>query len=417
MTSRKSNRSTVTSHTALHMEWDRISCPICMEQPHNAVLLKCSSYKNGCRCYICNTSHRHSNCLDRFRKMNGDSKVRASHSTYSVLSKSNIRTVQPRAHYSIISRRSRSPVFGRPDDTEGFYHSSVNSGQNPGGTVGFESDIANYQESTNSAPVGEGSIVMGACHDAMQNSAEMKCPLCRGTVFGWIPAEEVRQYLDKELRTCSHDSCKFVGTYEQLREHARTAHLLTKPAHVELSRKRTWDRLRHEQEFGDVVSAIRSQIPGAVIVGDYVIETRDAMSRDIDSDDEGSEEWSPVRDQVELPDNRFGSPFSNEPLGSPIIWPDERNGLTRLVPQDNRGSLRRSFSDRHSFGSDWLGVRRPSTQSLLQRGFSTRHLHGSRYHGYRRALLDRSYAGNRNADSSRNLSDPWGPSRRQRLRY
>uniref|UniRef100_A0A8R7P385 Uncharacterized protein n=1 Tax=Triticum urartu TaxID=4572 RepID=A0A8R7P385_TRIUA len=74
MTSKKSNRPTVTSCTALHMEWDRISCPICMEQPHNAVLLICSSYKNGCRSYICNTSHRHSNCLDRFREMNGDSK-------------------------------------------------------------------------------------------------------------------------------------------------------------------------------------------------------------------------------------------------------------------------------------------------------------------------------------------------------
>ncbi|KAK3126890.1 hypothetical protein QOZ80_7AG0564570 [Eleusine coracana subsp. coracana] len=317
----------------------------------------------------------------------------------------------------VIVRRSGSPVRGRPDDIEVSYHSSVNSG-NPSSIYTSESEVANYQESTNSAlSVGEESILAGACHDAMQNSAEMKCPLCRGSVSGWIPAAEVRQYLDKKFRTCSHNSCKFVGTYEQLREHARTAHLLTKPAHVELSRKRTWDRLEREQEFGDVMSAIRSQIPGAVIVGDYVIENRDAMSPDIDSDDEGSEEWSPVGDQVESTDNRLGSPWSNETLGSPSIWPDERHGLSRLVPQNNRGSLRQSFSDRRSFHSDWLGVRRPSTQSLLHRGFSTRHMgHGSSYHGYRRTLLDRSYPGNHNAGTSRSLNDPsWGPSRRQRL--
>ncbi|TVU39471.1 hypothetical protein EJB05_12893, partial [Eragrostis curvula] len=286
-----------------------------------------------------------------------------------------------------------------------------------GGISRSESEVANYQESTNSAlSLGEGSIATGACHDAMQNSAEMKCPLCRGSVSGWIPAADVRQYLDKRFRTCSHDSCRFVGTYEQLREHARTAHLLTKPAHVELSRKRTWDRLEREQEFGDVISAIRSQIPGAVIVGDYVIETRDVMSPDIDSDDDGSEEWSPVRDQDELPDNRLGSPWSNETLGSPSIWPDERDGLTRFVPQNNRDLLRRSFSDRRSLHSDWLGVRRPSTQSLLRRGFSTRHSgHHSSYRGFRPF---ESYAGNRNAGTSRSFNDPsMGSSRRQRLRY
>ncbi|XP_030464523.1 uncharacterized protein LOC115683988 [Syzygium oleosum] len=47
-------------------EWEEARCPICMEHPHNAVLLICSSQENGCRPYMCNTSHRHSNCLDQF---------------------------------------------------------------------------------------------------------------------------------------------------------------------------------------------------------------------------------------------------------------------------------------------------------------------------------------------------------------
>lgn len=47
-------------------EWEETRCPVCMEHPHNAVLLICSSQEKGCRPYMCNTSHRHSNCLDQF---------------------------------------------------------------------------------------------------------------------------------------------------------------------------------------------------------------------------------------------------------------------------------------------------------------------------------------------------------------
>ena len=394
MTSRKSNRSTVTSCTALHMEWDRISCPICMEQPHNAVLLVCSSYKNGCRCYICNTSHRHSNCLDRFRKMNGDSKVRASHSTTSVISNSNNRTVERSSHYSMIPRHLQSPRLGR----------HVNN--------------ANNQEPANSTLPVEDSILMEECHDAMQSSADLKCPLCRGSVSGWIPAGEVRKYLNEKLRTCSHDSCKFVGTYEQLREHARTAHLLAKPAHVDLSRKRTWDRLEREQEVGDGISAIRSQNPGAIIVGDYVIETRDAMSPDENTGDESNDEW--WRDSIESPDNRYNSPrlLPNEAPESSIIWADERHGLPRFQPQNNRVLPRISFINRSSSRSDWHRIRRPSRRSLARRGLLNRpYRNNSDYHGFRPQLFDQPNGSSHRSGINRSLDDPSFVPRRQRLRY
>ncbi|KAL6972839.1 hypothetical protein U1Q18_027013 [Sarracenia purpurea var. burkii] len=50
------------------MEWEEARCPICMEPPHNAVLLLCSSHEKGCRTYMCDTSYRHSNCLNQFCK-------------------------------------------------------------------------------------------------------------------------------------------------------------------------------------------------------------------------------------------------------------------------------------------------------------------------------------------------------------
>ncbi|CAN6196145.1 unnamed protein product [Urochloa humidicola] len=45
--------------------WTDATCPICMEFPHNAVLLLCSSHGSGCRPYICASNFQHSNCLDQ----------------------------------------------------------------------------------------------------------------------------------------------------------------------------------------------------------------------------------------------------------------------------------------------------------------------------------------------------------------
>ncbi|KAK1437515.1 hypothetical protein QVD17_03307 [Tagetes erecta] len=49
-------------------EWEDARCPVCIEPPHNAILLLCSSHNKGCRPYMCDTSYRHSNCFDQFRK-------------------------------------------------------------------------------------------------------------------------------------------------------------------------------------------------------------------------------------------------------------------------------------------------------------------------------------------------------------
>lgn len=49
-------------------EWEEARCAVCMEHPHNAILLLCSSHNNNCRPYMCDTSRRHSNCFNQFRK-------------------------------------------------------------------------------------------------------------------------------------------------------------------------------------------------------------------------------------------------------------------------------------------------------------------------------------------------------------
>ncbi|CAN4104861.1 unnamed protein product [Withania somnifera] len=49
-------------------EWEGATCSVCMEHPHNAVLLLCCSYDKGCRPYMCATSCRFSSCLEQYKK-------------------------------------------------------------------------------------------------------------------------------------------------------------------------------------------------------------------------------------------------------------------------------------------------------------------------------------------------------------
>lgn len=59
--------SMLTMESQVQSPWHDVACPICLDFPHNSVLLQCSSYEKGCRPFVCNTDHLHSNCLDRFR--------------------------------------------------------------------------------------------------------------------------------------------------------------------------------------------------------------------------------------------------------------------------------------------------------------------------------------------------------------
>lgn len=65
----------------LDTNWEDVTCPICLDFPHNGVLFQCSSYEKGCRPFVCDTDHLHSNCLDRFKSAYGMSSELKSPST------------------------------------------------------------------------------------------------------------------------------------------------------------------------------------------------------------------------------------------------------------------------------------------------------------------------------------------------
>ncbi|XP_019450196.1 PREDICTED: uncharacterized protein LOC109352557 isoform X3 [Lupinus angustifolius] len=228
---------------AFHKELDEVSCPICMDHPHNAVLLHCSSHEKGCRSYICDTSYRHSNCLDRFKKLRDNSKD--------------------------------SPNLVNTNNSEG-------DAQVP--SRHLDPHDEGILETADSETLQDRAVleVLDA-NSSSESKLSLKCPLCRGTVQGWEVNEEARNHLNMKKRSCSVDSCSFVGNYLELRRHARRVHPTSRPSDVDPVRERDWQHFEHQREYADIVSAIQSAIPDAVVVGDYVLENGDELEGNMEN--------------------------------------------------------------------------------------------------------------------------------------
>ncbi|CAL1352685.1 unnamed protein product [Linum trigynum] len=175
-------------------DWEDVTCSVCIEFPHNAVLLLCSSHDKGCRPYMCGTSFRYSNCLDQYKK---------------------------------------AYTNGEAEKCE---------------------------------------------------ISELACPLCRGKVKGWTVVEPAREYLNSKERSCMQDDCSFVGTYKELRKHMKGVHPSATPRGVDPQLEQKWRRLEREREHDDVISTIRSTMPGSLVFGDYVIERNHGGDSDDDED-------------------------------------------------------------------------------------------------------------------------------------
>ncbi|KAF7129685.1 hypothetical protein RHSIM_Rhsim10G0196700 [Rhododendron simsii] len=133
---------------------EEAKCLICMEPPHNAVILNCSNLEKGCRPYMCGTSNRLSNCLNHFLK------------------------------------------------------------------------------SPSSTPT-------------------PSCPLCRGKVNKWVIIASFREFMNSIPRSCSVETCEFMGNYPELENHAKHEHPSVRPSVVDPVRVQDWRRLQHERDLED----------------------------------------------------------------------------------------------------------------------------------------------------------------------
>lgn len=307
---------------ALHKELDEVSCSICMDHPHNAVLLLCSSHEKGCRSYICDTSYRHSNCLDRFKKLRDNSKE------------------NPNLPSSLVNTNNSGNSFDinltmqyDMHNVNELYLNEINTVLSVGLPQGSrEGDAQNDEgilEIADSETLQD--RVMPENLD-VDNSSESKlsltCPLCRGAVLGWEVVEEARNYLNLKKRSCSRDSCSFVGDYLELRRHARRVHPTSRPSDVDPTRERAWRNLERQREYGDIMSAVQSAMPGAVLVGDYVLENRDGIGRDGNIDN-ASGPWLTTTILFQMMDSHSTIEIVREPRAHSSAWSRHRRSSDR----------------------------------------------------------------------------------------
>lgn len=113
---------------------------------------------------------------------------------------------------------------------------------------------------------------------------ELACPLCRGEVKGWTVVEPARHYLNRKKRACMHDGCQFVGSYKELCKHVSSKHPSAKPREVDPALASEWKKFECERERQDAISTIRATNPGAVIMGDYVLELNGGSNNNLFTD-------------------------------------------------------------------------------------------------------------------------------------
>ncbi|XP_022987771.1 uncharacterized protein LOC111485221 [Cucurbita maxima] len=201
-------------------EWEEVRCPVCMEHPHNAVLLICSSHEKGCRPYMCDTSRRHSNCLDQFCKLFSET--------------SSIMPVQEEVELPTVN--SSLPTVNSSPTLE---------------SEPVVDDTPDEQTEGIQLPVHPSS-----CENQMQ--PKLVCPLCRGRIKKWVVDEHARQFMNAKPRSCSCETCNFSGPYTDLRKHARKEHPLVRPSEVDPERQHNWRRLERQRDLGDLLSTLQS---------------------------------------------------------------------------------------------------------------------------------------------------------------
>ncbi|KAI5008510.1 hypothetical protein ZWY2020_009558 [Hordeum vulgare] len=249
---------------ALHKEWDDARCPICMDHPHNAVLVLCSSHDKGCRSYI-------SNRMDS-----------SSHPSSSLPGDTS-------------NQRSPRLLIDVPEFRENLSHEHV---------IRSSATVSGQQEGTN---YNQGPVTLEALMGQVKAGRSSKMPDST-----WTRSQEAAR---------GKHACAFSGTYGALRRHARRVHPTTRPADVDPSRRRAWHRLENQREYGDIMSATsgplrRDEPRGSSIKGPEKAEASLSVGRELayDDDDDDEDEDS-LEEEVQRPRTRrrFVRSRSEEP--------------------------------------------------------------------------------------------------------
>ncbi|CAO2822729.1 unnamed protein product [Amaranthus hypochondriacus] len=192
-------------------EWEDARCVVCMDHPHNAVLLVCSAYDKGCRPYMCDTSYQLSNCFDQFRKSCAEGTT------------------------AILSEGAQQPIQASEFVTVE--------------TVVTSQEEVEYQ--------GPAATEIDSMHKLPE---KLVCPLCRGKISGWFVLYPAHDFINAKTRSCALETCEFSGNYSDLKKHARLEHPQVRPSEADPERQQSWRQLERQRDIGDVLSTIQSSL-------------------------------------------------------------------------------------------------------------------------------------------------------------
>ncbi|XP_031389321.1 uncharacterized protein LOC116201970 isoform X2 [Punica granatum] len=220
--------SKVPSETEANIkEWEEARCPVCIEHPHNAVLL--------------------------------------------ILSTPTTPTTPttPIQEQSLLVNESSSPEI--PQEEEPLLGNETLPLQelSPPPNANLSGDISQREHSppANMSSPTESTVTElheehadGHVTTPSENPADPKllCPLCRGQIKDWIVVDAARRYMNAKSRSCACATCEFSGTYMDLRKHARLEHPTVRPTEADPERQRSWRRLERQRDLGDLLSTLQS---------------------------------------------------------------------------------------------------------------------------------------------------------------
>ncbi|CAL9248649.1 unnamed protein product [Arabidopsis halleri] len=311
-------------------EWEEARCPVCMEHPHNGILLICSSYENGCRPYMCDTSHRHSNCFDQFRKA---SKEKPSLSLLHEEEESN----EPTEMEDVAS--DSTAVNLRGEAASELTDVSLREGER-----GEEEEEGERGEEE---VVEEEEGIVATEEDQEKNKPpKLTCPLCRGHIKEWVVVEAARYLMNSKHRSCSSETCDFSGTYSDLRKHARLLHPGVRPSEADPERQRSWRRLERQRDLGDLISTLNSSFGGEErsnddgILFDGSLLTVIFLIRVFRPESSGSRSSSSSWSGASRARSQIGG--RRRPHRSPGLWGESYEGNTGTSSRDEENNIQSS---------------------------------------------------------------------------
>lgn len=203
---------------------------------------------------MCDTSYRHSNCLDQFRK----SFAAETSTTLPQQEETQLLTTETVSQQEEIQLSTIDTIPQEEEtqlstiDTIPLEEETQLPTPNLSPAQTSESTITVVQEEIS----GEGSPT--SCEH--QTPPKLVCPLCRGQVKEWTVVDAARRFMNAKSRSCSCETCTFSGNYTDLRKHARMEHPQARPSEADPERERSWRRLERQRDLGDLLSTLQSSM-------------------------------------------------------------------------------------------------------------------------------------------------------------